>query len=337
MKDDYLWDGSGDPDPEIRKLEKLLSPWRFDRAAPEFEFQAEAAKPVRRRPGLAAAFGWASACMILVAAAAWWALRPGPSYEVVRLEGTPRVGSALLGPTGRLRTGQWLATDDSSRARIHIGDLGDVEIDANTRIQLVQAGADQQRLLLQRGILHARIWAPPRSFYVDTPFGQAVDLGCAYTLEVEDNGTGILRVASGWVAFEHEGRESFVPAGAICLTRPGTGPGTPYRNDASPRFQAALEEIDSGKPNRSRSLAIIVAESRLQDSLTLWHLLARTSGQDRAAIYDCLAGLVAPPAGVTRGGVLALDRHMLDLWWNELGLGDTELWRQWERPWPGRK
>ena len=36
MKDDYLWDGSGEPDPEIRQLEAILGRFRHHRPAPAF-------------------------------------------------------------------------------------------------------------------------------------------------------------------------------------------------------------------------------------------------------------------------------------------------------------
>jgi hypothetical protein len=88
--------------------------------------------------------------------------------------------------------------------------------------------------------MQAFIWAPPRQFYVDTPSAVAVDLGCAYTLEVGDDGQGLLSVVGGWVAFEWQGRETFVPAMAMCVTRPRLGPGTPYFSDASEDFQNAL-------------------------------------------------------------------------------------------------
>lgn len=35
MRDDYLWDGSGEPDPEIEKLEGLLGRFKSERPAPE--------------------------------------------------------------------------------------------------------------------------------------------------------------------------------------------------------------------------------------------------------------------------------------------------------------
>ena len=35
MTDDYLWDGSGEPDPEVERLERLLGEFRSSRPAPE--------------------------------------------------------------------------------------------------------------------------------------------------------------------------------------------------------------------------------------------------------------------------------------------------------------
>src|SRR4030095_15328631 len=114
--------------------------------------------------------------------------------------------------TGRLTTGDWLVTDDESRAQISVGEIGEVKVEPNSRIRLVQARDKEHRLGLARGKMQAFIWAPPGQFYVDTPSAVAVDLGCSYTLEVNDDGLGLLRVTLGWVAFEWEGRESFVPA-----------------------------------------------------------------------------------------------------------------------------
>jgi hypothetical protein len=46
-----------------------------------------------------------------------------------------------------------------------------------------------------------------------------------YTLQVDLNGAGLIKVTLGWVSFEGYGRESFIPDGAIGTTRPGAGPG----------------------------------------------------------------------------------------------------------------
>ncbi len=131
----------------------------------------------------------------------------------------------------------------------------------------------------------------------------------------------------GWVAFEWQGRESFVPAEAKCVTRPTLGPGTPYFADASAEFQAALTAFDFGNAD---SLETVLALARKRDALTLWHLLARTDGEARGKVFDRMAELIKPPKTVTRTGVLSGDRAMLDAWWKELGLGDTEWWRMWK-------
>jgi hypothetical protein len=164
-------------------------------------------------------------------------------------------------------------------------------------------------------------------FFVDTPSAVAADLGCAYTLEVDSDGASLLRVTSGWVALQLKDRESVVPAGAACATRPGVGPGTPYFEDTSENFRRALAELDfqsqvttsfagSVKPDSSKlpALQALLAESRPRDTLTLWHLLSRIDGAERVLVYERLVAFASPPEGVTREGVLQLDNQMLSLW-----------------------
>src|SRR5207302_1046317 len=260
-----------------------------------------------------------------------------PGWEVRSLAGAPRIGASRIRNTGQLRAGQVLETDAASRASISVGEIGQVEGEPSTGLRLVEARDSRGRLALDRGTIRAAIWAPPGQFIVDTPPAVAVDLGCAYTLTVDDSGAGLVRTTLGWVGFKLDGRESFIPAGAACATRPGIGPGTPYIDDASAPFRLALTKLDFGheRPEfEDAQLRIVVSQARPRDALTLWHLLARLSGRDRARVYDRLAALVPPPTGVTRDGVLGGDRRMLDLWWNRLGLGDTLLWRTFERSWP---
>jgi hypothetical protein len=235
-----------------------------------------------------------------------------PSWQVKRLDGAPRIGSESISNNGQLAIGEWLETDGNSRAQIAVSSIGNVEIDENTRVRLLETHDTEHRLELARGKMSARIWAPPRLFFVDTPSAVAADLGCAYTLEVDDSGASLLRVTSGWVALELKDRESMVPAGAACETRPGVGPGTPYFEDSSKAFREALEKVDF--ENDAAALTLLLNEARPRDTLTLWHLLARVDGDDRARVYGKMAAFVPPPPGVTREGVLRLDQQMLESW-----------------------
>ena len=239
-----------------------------------------------------------------------------PAWRVTRIDGTPTVGTEKISNNGEMAIGDWLETDGNSRAQIAVGSIGSVEVDENTRVRLLETQPTEHRLELARGKMSAHIWAPPRLFFVNTPSAVAADLGCAYTLEVDEQGSSLLRVTSGWVALELQNRESVVPAGAACETRPKLGPGTPYFEDASNVFRQSLKTVDfdTDTHTRSAALASVLDQARPRDTLTLWHLLTRVDGEDRARVYDRMAVLAPPPAGVTRVGILALNQNMLDAW-----------------------
>jgi anti-sigma-K factor RskA len=275
-----------------------------------------------------------AAGLAIVAAVAFWWLRPrqeaivaGPSaplsnpdrsstWEVQRINGTVRIGTKTLAEKGRIGVGEWLETDKDSKAQINVASIGQVEIESDSRVRLLQTKSTEHRLELERGKLHAFIWAPPQVFFVDTPSAVAADLGCAYTLEVDKSGASLLRVTAGWVALQLKDRESMVPAGAACETRPGVGPGTPYFEDAAPEFRQSLTRIDFGdnSADAKKALDVMLSHTRKRDTLTLWHLLPRVDETDRGKVYDKIASFVPPPAGVTRDGVLNLNQQMLDRW-----------------------
>lgn len=347
MKDDYLWDGSGEPDPEVQKLENLLGRYRHDQPAPSFESIPQIA-PAKQRWGffrLKFAVPLGALAAVVVAAALFFYLRPkhevvpGSAWEVARIAGAPRVGRQTIrsdSQTGKLGVGQTLVTDNASRASLTLDETGRIEVDPDSRLRLVASGRERKLLSLERGTIHATIWAPPGEFVVDTPSAVAVDLGCVYTLHVDDSGAGLLRTTMGWVGFKLNGHESFIPAGAVCATRPKIGPGTPYFEDASASFRDALAKFDfvaTTPQERNALLGVILVDARKQDALTLWHLLSRVSDADRPGVYDRLVALAPPPADVTRDGILRLDQKMLDSWWNSLGYGDVYLWHMYERTW----
>jgi len=244
----------------------------------------------------------------------------GPSWQVATLNGRPTIGSTQISGQGQLGVGQWLVTDQNSSAQINVASIGQVQVDPNTRVRLLQTQPTEHRLELARGKMSARIWAPPRLFFVDTPSAVAADLGCAYTLIVDDSGGSLLRVTSGWVALELKDRESIVPAGAACQTRPGIGPGTPYFEDAGAEFLNALTALDfeSNTAAKARALNHLLQTARVKDTLTLWHLLARVDGEERSRVFEKMNSLVAPPSDVTRDGILKLDSAMLNKWKEKL-------------------
>jgi len=243
-----------------------------------------------------------------------------PSWEVASVRGTPQIGGVRLQGIGRLRPGDSLQTNAHSEAEVQIADIGHLELDPNSRIRLISTNSDQHRIALERGRMTARTWAPPRLFVVETPSSTAVDLGCIYSCEVQRDGSTLLHVTLGLVALDFHGRETVVPAGAFCRTRPGGGVGTPYFDDSSEPLQTALNYVDFGKSEdeRARQLEIVLREARPRDTLTLWYLIPRLRESLRALVIDRTAALVPLPHAVTRSGVMTLDANMMDSWKAEL-------------------
>jgi hypothetical protein len=260
----------------------------------------------------------ATAFSVLIGVGLVWVwTRPKPaSWEVVRLDGSPSVGSRHVAEAGRIAVGEWLQTDASSRARIGIGEIGSVEVEPNSRVRLLAAKPNEHRLALDRGEISAVVSAPPRLFFVDTPASTAVDLGCAYRMKTDEAGSGTLMVSAGWVALEWKGRESLVPAGALCRTRP-SGPGTPYFEDSSEAFRQALTAFDFDNGG-SEALRVVLSQSRVRDTLTLWHLLSRVDPGERLRVFDRMVELMPLPPGVAREKALQLDQDTLNRWREEL-------------------
>jgi hypothetical protein len=274
----------------------------------------------------------AMAATIVFGLTVWfgWGLFRG-GWSVQTIAGRPVVDGQVLEDDGLLRRGARLMTDGVSRARISVGRIGRVDVDPDTRLQLVNAGGTDHRLSLERGTIHAQISAPPRFFNVVTPSAVAVDLGCAYTLQVDDSGGGLLRVTHGWVAFADNGREAFIPQGAVGTTRPGAGPGTPRYEDAPAGYAEALATLDFGDADptaRAAALHLILTTARPRDALTLWHLLSRGTPDERTRVYDRLAALSPPPRGVTLDAVLAGDRDALMEWWDAFAFDGTRWWQR---------
>jgi hypothetical protein len=345
----YLWEGSGEPDPEVEKLEALLSPSRYDlatRPIPRFEVEAPRKRRMRFLPvfaSLAAVGALAVVLVVTLSHRGRQAQTPQPQagWEISNVRGTLQVGKTTVSGSQSMRSlevGEVLETGAQSEARISAEHTGQIDVAPKSRLRLVANGNNAKRIALDRGTIHAFIWSPPGEFVVDTPSGTSVDLGCAYTLHIDDSGAGLVSTSLGWVGFESKGRESFIPAGAAADIRPNAGPGTPYFEDASQQFRSTLARFDfedSTAEQSANDLRTIVHEARKRDALTLWHLLARSDNAQREVVYAKLAKFVPPPPGVTEEGILRLDRSMMDRWWNELGFDDIAVWRRWERAWSG--
>jgi hypothetical protein len=315
--DDYLFDGSGAPDPDVVRAERLLRPLGRKDDAPI------AAAPVRRGGRLLLLGALvAAAAAVLVAVS----MRPQAPTSG-RVERVVAKGPSIreTGRDGALAVDQWVETTEAGR-EILVGDVGRVVLGAASRVQVRRVSDETTRLYLARGSLEARVSADarPRFFQVDTDAARCVDLGCRYTLEVDHAGDAIVRVITGQVAFEDGRREVFVPAGAVCAAKKGRGPGTPRFEDARRDVAAAFDAYDAAatapiEARRDAARAALDTVREKRDTLPAWHLLEDVDAEivlAAAARLEMVAGKCDAPAGASADALRSAWRARLaaDCW-----------------------
>ncbi len=316
MSPDELRRGLGDaplPDPERHWAEiraRLADDTTASRSDLSLSNSWLRGQPVRASLAIAATL---AAVVLGVGGGVLYQFRAPAQWEIVAREGAVAAQ--------QLRENEWLETDASSSARLRVGRIGSVAVGPESRVRLVRGAWNAHRMVLERGSIDAVIAAPPRLFFVETPTALATDLGCAYQLQVADDGSSTLRVTVGWVELAQDGQRSLVPAGLrASVSRDGV-PGIPHAaeialdsieaahvGNAPDRVRAIVTALDAYDVNRPENIR------RQTSGITLWHLMQRVAGEDRAQVVIALQRRAPLPAGATMEGILALDRQMLDRW-----------------------
>ncbi len=331
----YLWDRSGPVDEGVKRLEESAAGVRWaGGTVPVIEERRSAASNgLWKRSVFAAA-----AVLCLAACGVWLAMGGGqnssaPAWQVTALSGSPRVGSGVVTAVGSVRAGEWVTTDASSRASLAVASIGHVTLEPDSRLRLLASREREHRVELARGKMSAFIAAPPRLFFVETPAALAVDLGCIYTMEVGEDGSGMLEVQTGLVELQRTtstgasaaeaGTVSRVLAGMVCRIDGKDGPGVPRARGASAELVAAVGVLETASARgqaagaeAQRAIVALTGAATHPDAPMLWHLLWRVDDGMRATLSDALARLVpAPEPGAPDG---ALDPRVMEQWWRAI-------------------
>lgn len=298
---DWLWDGSGEPDDTERRLSEALRPLAVEPECPPLPERPSLPERPRRRsiPAILAVFAMAAGLL--------FALRGPRDWPVRATTGPCASGDCALGEGGRLSTGP--------------GESLDIEMNGKGHLALAEGSNlsrepdDEGHLLrLERGGLELSWTGPPRGVRVETPAASVIDLGCAYSLFVDDEGTD-LSVVDGTILLKNALGESYVAGGSGARARPGEPPALPLRFDAEPGFAAAMEALNRGE---RAALPEALELARPEDLLTLWNLLARVPEAERPAVYAAIRRHVASLPETPSPALLALDGPARSALWQAI-------------------
>ena len=308
--DDYLWDRSGPADPDVARLETLLAPLAHDR--PLDALKLRKAKKPSRAPWIAAGVAIVAAAAVLVlvlrpAAREQVACATGEGYAFTT-GGSPAMCGGGTAARGVLPVGGTLDTG-AGTARIEIADIGSAELGPGTKIRLDRSErGKREQLHMERGRMHAYVTAPPRLFAVTTPSTSVVDLGCEYTIEIDEKGVGWIEVQSGKVELETSANALIIaPAGTTARMRAGRQPSVPVVTGARAQLVAAVRAYEDGAPD---GVPQILRAAGPEDAITLVNLAVLVP--DRTAVLERLAAL-SPPESVTLALALE-DPSAFEIW-----------------------
>jgi len=239
----------------------------------------------------------------------------GTKWKVNSVKGSPMIDGLMMKNSDSIGLGQFIITDDSSRAELYVASLGTVVIEPNSKVKFTKSIEGEHRIELVYGAVNANILAKPRSFFVDAGRVSAVDLGCSYKISMDHAGDGLLYVKSGRVSLETAGgRESLVPEGKFCVLKKDIGPGTPFRGDTSPQLKKALMDFDFGNCGNT-CVNVILKNAKKTDAVTLINIIPRCNEEYKTIVYSKVSGYCTPPKNLPKDSIpKCVDIEKLNEW-----------------------
>ncbi len=324
---DPLWDPRLPADAELQRLESLLAPYAAARrprlAQPPLVRRQARFKPRRWALGLATAAG-----LLL-------GLWSAHSYRLSWPENQPwslkhASGQSQLAPGERLQTGS------NEIAELKVARIGSLQVAPGSAVRLLGSRSGRHRIELEHGRVQARIWAPPGHFAVSSGSMRVVDLGCEFILERDHDGSGHLRVLSGWVQQHIGGQEQLVPAGHA-LSFSADAADTPLRDDASSAMRAAVAALDQAMRRKTDVQTLdlltgaVARSARDADQYTLMSLLLRDPTLAAGPLYPRLAQALQMPADddAHRADWIEGDHAAIEIWWRRLPSQPKRWWTHW--------
>jgi hypothetical protein len=316
--DAYLSDPRDTPVADVASVERSLQELRADRVLPPFVLP-----PARRRARWVVAGALAAAAALILLATTYMSWRNRwPSEQPWTVE-----TRAAVTP-GALQVG--LPLHAASDEEVSVARIGTMRVGAGTDLTLTSTTSNRHRIVLDRGTIDVRIWAPPRSLVVETPAGEVGDLGCQFHLAVDHDGVAHLTVLTGWVQMNNGFGETLVPAGASATLAADRRPRVPVYDDATSAFRDAVRHFETGS-TAADDATVIVSTARRRDVLTLLVLAIRTEGTPREQLLRRAARLSPPPDGVSFTKAMGGDNDEVWRWYGALPLPPPKAswWRNW--------
>lgn len=239
----------------------------------------------------------------------------GGGWEIISTSGNPKLENSIANKGNGFASENTIETDASSTITFTIPEMGRLLIDNSS---IVSRTKNDNEITVDKGQIRKFEGDASEVLSVLTPLAKFTELykGGAFRLHVDENGTCKLTVESGWVIVNIKDFDSYVPKNFGCLITRGKY-AIPYPSDSAPQLINLLENFSG---INDPSVGTILSLMTKKESLSLWHIIQLISPDNRSIAFDRLNDLIPVPSGVSKAGILALNKDMLLDWRQEIEL-----------------
>lgn len=251
--------------------------------------------------------------LVVIAAVIYFLFLGTSSWEITAVKGKATVNGDAVSQGDNFDQGTALITADNSTVTINIKDIGNLEVDANTKISRL-SGNNQLRL--EKGKITKSASNSKESVSVLTQLAEYREYSpnSSYILTIDEDYTSTLNVKSGQMTVDVNGFESYVPKGYYCVVS-RDHLAVPYNPNSNPEL---IQKLINFTGSTDPQLSVIVTLASTDDALSLWHVLQMASTENRGIVYNRLFELVPHGQNITKEGVMKLDEKMLQSWLDEI-------------------
>jgi|GEM_PF-3154962 len=320
----YLWDGTGEPAADVRRVEAALGTMRYSG-----ELRAPRRLHVPRRLMIAAS-------LLLVIVTSYMLFGrggpggrvPGPTPPVVTVKPTWTVASTQgdvkvgeprdLTPTVKLRD---VTVGKDGRVTLRSGEGSTVQVESEARLEIAEAANQFPWVKLSSGNAFVQVAGGDKPIMVGL-YGHAVSMqpGAAASFDAGAEKT-VLTCKTGEAHISWPQQSTRVLGPAVCTIEPGRGPALPLPVAAPKEACGVIDALGDSlhfgmKDLKGGSMLLkgYLDNVTAADAPTLWNLLNRVPDELRRPVRDRLAQLIAP-VKVDPELILKLDPAAMDAWW----------------------
>jgi len=210
------------------------------------------------------------------------------NWKLVNLKGNALINGVK---SDVVNVGDWIQTDGETSVILKIANVGDINIEPNSKVRFIQSDDSQSRIEVAYGTVNTST-SQADKFVLQTSNMKVQDKGSSYSFKVDDKGNGVIYVNNGIANIESGNRVSVVPEGKFCMYKPEFGVGIPFRKDAKPEFQNAIFQYDFNNGGQN-AIYSAIASAMPEDYYSLLNLIPRVDEKTKYLVLNKL-GRIAP-------------------------------------------